>query len=63
MSIIGFWMDNINSKRIDNLIKEKYAKISYELLDNINESDKIQEIQIKYGLKRIEEFINGNKVK
>ena len=35
MSIIGFWIDEINSKRIDTLVKEKYIKISNELFQNI----------------------------
>jgi two-component system OmpR family sensor kinase len=26
MSIIGYWTDSINSKRMDNLVKEKYLK-------------------------------------
>lgn len=56
MSIIGFWMDTINSNRIDSLIKEKYAKISYEILDNFNDINKINELELKYGLKRINNF-------
>jgi cell division septal protein FtsQ len=27
MSVIGLWIDNINSKRVDNFAKEKYFKI------------------------------------
>ena len=25
--IIGYWTDSINSKRMDNLVKEKYLKV------------------------------------
>lgn len=44
MSIIGFWIDNINEKRINSLIKEKYAKISIEILNSINNPNKINNI-------------------
>ena len=31
MAIIGSWIDNINSKRMENLIKEKYIKVIDEI--------------------------------
>ena len=31
MTIIGLWVDNINSKRMDNLIKDKYLKVIEEV--------------------------------
>ena len=51
MSIIGFWIDNINSKRIDDLIKEKYLKIANELLLNIDNKNKIEQLLNQYELK------------
>ncbi|MDD3835860.1 MAG: ArsS family sensor histidine kinase [Sulfurimonas sp.] len=54
MSIIGFWIDNINSKRIDDLIKDKYLKISNEIFQNIDNKEKIENLINKYDLKRVE---------
>lgn len=51
MGIIGFWIDAINSKRIDDLIKEKYLKIANELLLNMDNKTKIDELISKYKLK------------
>ncbi len=48
--IIGFWIDNINSKRIDDLMKDKYLKISNEILQNFNDKTKIEELLQKYNL-------------
>lgn len=61
MSVIGFWIDNINEKRINNLIKDKYAKISFEILNNINNPNKIDEILKRNDLIKIESkgFQNG----
>lgn len=54
MNIIGFWIDSINSKRVDDLIKEKYLKISNEIFQNIDNRDKVDEIILKYSLKRVD---------
>ena len=51
MSIIGFWIDEINSKRVDNLVKEKYIKISNELFENIDNKNQLTKLFNKYGLK------------
>lgn len=51
MSIIGFWIDNINSKRVDGLVEEKYIKISNELYENIENKSQLDKIIIKYDLK------------
>lgn len=51
MGVIGFWIDAINSKRIDDLIKEKYLKIANELLLTIDNKTKIDELIAKYKLK------------
>jgi two-component system, OmpR family, sensor kinase len=51
MSIIGFWIDEINSKRVDNLVKEKYIKISNELFENIDDINQLTKLFDKYELK------------
>jgi two-component system, OmpR family, sensor kinase len=51
MSIIGFWIDEINSKRVDNLVKEKYIKISNELFENIEDKNQLTKLFDKYELK------------
>ena len=50
MTIIGFWIDSINSKRVDNLVKEKYIKISNELFENIENKNQLTKIFDKYEL-------------
>lgn len=35
MAVIGSWIDNINSKKLENLIKEKYINVIEDLIDNI----------------------------
>lgn len=52
MSIIGLWIDNINSKRVENLIKDKYKKVGNELLINIDNKKQIQNIEKRYELKK-----------
>ena len=61
MSIIGFWIDSINEKRINNLIKDKYAKISFEILNNVNNPNRINEILKRNNLIKIDskEFLNS----
>lgn len=54
MSIIGLWIDNINSKRIDDLIKDKYIKVANELFVNIDNPNQIHTIIHKYQLKKYE---------
>ena len=44
MSVIGFWTDNINSKRIDKLIQEKYLTIIENILKNIENKSYIETI-------------------
>lgn len=51
MSIIGLWIDNINSKRVENLVKDKYKKVANELLANIDNKKEISHIIKKYHLK------------
>jgi two-component system, OmpR family, sensor kinase len=50
MTIIGFWIDSINSKRIDALVKDKYIKISNELFANIENKNELTKLFTKYSL-------------
>lgn len=50
MTIIGFWIDNINSKRVDGLVEEKYIKISNELYENIENKTLLNRLIKKYDL-------------
>ena len=60
MSIIGFWIDEINSKRIDTLVKEKYIKISNELFQNIENKTQLNALLDKYDLEKKELKNNNN---
>ena len=40
MTVIGLWIDNINSKKVDNFAKEKYLKVIDDIFKNI-ENDKV----------------------
>ncbi|MGB5791574.1 ArsS family sensor histidine kinase [Poseidonibacter sp.] len=60
MSIIGFWTDSINSKRIDSLIKDKYIEISNEILVNINNEKDLNNIYLKYELEPILDYEDKN---
>ena len=62
MSIIGFWIDEINSKRIDTLVKEKYIKISNELFQNIENKTQLNALLDKYDLekKELKSYKNNN---
>lgn len=43
MAIIGFWIDELNSRRIDNLVKDKYVKfVEHLLLSGENSKDLIK---------------------
>lgn len=53
MSIIGFWIDSINTKRVDSLVKEKYIKIAHELFENIENKTQLEKLFSKYNLKPI----------
>ncbi|SKB47172.1 ArsS family sensor histidine kinase [Malaciobacter marinus] len=55
MIIIGIWTDNINSKRIDKLIKEKYVKVANNILENYDNKAKIDKILKNHNLKKIKE--------
>lgn len=60
MAVIGSWIDTINSKRIDNLIKEKYIKVIDDILKNFENKKFINEIFAKQNLKIIKSYSNIN---
>ena len=60
MAIIGSWIDNINSKRMENLIKEKYIKVIEEILKNIENEKTLNEIFQKNELKIKKDFDSVN---
>ncbi len=60
MIIIGVWIDEINSKRIDDLIKEKYLKVSNEILENIDNKETINDLVTNYKLKKLTDFDTKN---
>ncbi|AXH11040.1 histidine kinase [Malaciobacter halophilus] len=62
MIIIGIWTDNINSKRIDNLIKQKYVKVANEILQNFENKEKIKKILKKYNLKHLKDRVKNSKI-
>ena len=59
MTIIGFWIDSINSKRIDALVKDKYIKISNELFANIENKNELIKLFTKYSLELKKETIKN----
>ena len=44
MAVIGSWIDNINSKKMENLIKEKYIHVIEEIIDNIGNEELLNKI-------------------
>lgn len=52
MTIIGSWTDNINKKRVENLVKEKYTKIIEEIVKNIENQTIIEKIIKENDLKK-----------
>ena len=60
MSIIGYWTDSINSKRMDNLVKEKYLKVIEDIFRNIENKNYINSLVEKNNLVKLEEFKKTN---
>lgn len=60
MAVIGSWIDTINSKRIDNLIKEKYIKVVDDILKNFENKKYINEIFEKQNLEVITSYSDIN---
>ena len=60
MSIIGYWTDSINSKRMDNLVKEKYLKVIEDIFRNIENKNYINSLIEKNNLTKLEKFTKTN---
>ena len=60
MITIGSWIDNINSKRMDNLVKEKYLKVIEDIFRNIENKNYINSLIEKNYLVKLEEFTKTN---
>lgn len=60
MSVIGFWTDNINSKRMNKLIQEKYLTIIEDIFKNIENKSYIETIFKKNNLTLLKESQTSN---
>lgn len=60
MAIIGLWIDSINSKRMDNLVKEKYLKVIEDIFRNIENKNYINSLVEKNNLVKLELFRKTN---
>lgn len=60
MSVIGFWTNSINSKRINKLVQEKYQTIIEDILKNIENKNYINTILLKNNLTIQKELPNSS---
>ena len=60
MGLIGYWTDSINSKRMDNLIKEKYLKVIEDIFKNIENKNYIDSVVEKNNLSKLKKFTKTN---
>ena len=60
MSVIGFWTNSINSKRMNKLVQEKYQTIIDDILRNIENKNYINTILLKNNLKILKELPNSS---
>lgn len=60
MITIGSWIDNINSKRMDNLVKEKYLKVIEDIFRNIENKNYINTIFQRNQLELLKDFKISN---
>ncbi|RXJ68439.1 histidine kinase [Halarcobacter ebronensis] len=60
MITIGLWIDKINSQRIENLVKDKYLKISNEIFLSIDDKENIEQILKKYRLQKLDKLQDKN---
>jgi two-component system, OmpR family, sensor kinase len=61
MSVIGFWTNSINSKRMNKLVQEKYQTIIDDILRNIENKNYINTILLKNNLTIQKELPKSNK--
>ncbi len=60
MSVIGFWTNSINSKRMNKLIQEKYLTIIEDIFKNIENKSYIETIFKKNNLTLLKESPTSN---
>jgi two-component system, OmpR family, sensor kinase len=60
MSVIGFWTNSINSKRMNKLVQEKYQTIIDDILRNIENKNYINTILLKNNLTIQKELPKSN---
>ncbi|MFY9100693.1 ArsS family sensor histidine kinase [Aliarcobacter cryaerophilus] len=59
MTVIGLWIDNINSKRVDNFAKEKYLKVIDDIFKNIENKNYLDSLILKNSLEKVN-FLDEN---
>lgn len=60
MATIGFWTDNINSTRMDNLIKKRYLKVIEDIFKNIENKNYINNLLLENDLEELKDFKISN---
>lgn len=60
MTIIGSWIDKINTNRIDSLVKEKYIKVVDDILKNFESKNLVEQIFERQKLKIIDKDLIKN---
>ena len=60
MTVIGLWIDNINSKRVDNFAKEKYLKVIDDIFKNIENKNYIETLILKNSLEIVPVLDNND---
>ncbi len=60
MTIIGIWIDDINSQRINKLVKDKYIDIANKIVLDIENTDKTHQLIKQYDLKILDDISNKN---
>ncbi|PRM87414.1 histidine kinase [Aliarcobacter cryaerophilus] len=60
MTVIGLWIDNINSKRVDNFAKEKYLKVIDDIFKNIENKNYLDSLILKNSLEIVPVLENND---
>lgn len=60
MSVIGFWTNNINNKRLNKLVQDKYLSIVEDIIENINNEILLNKILKEHHLKVLKETSDKN---
>lgn len=60
MAVIGTWIDKINANRLENLAKDKYITITENILKNIENKPKLENILRENKLKEMKNYNISN---